>query len=68
MSMQTLAMFVLVAFAVGGVAWVFIYPLLSGERQAEQRQESVTRDRAGRARAAQRATRRSRAASRSRKR
>ena len=37
MPVQTLAMFFLAAFAVGGVAWVFLYPLLSGERRAEQR-------------------------------
>ena len=43
MPMQTLAMFVLVALAAGGVIWVFVYPILSGERQAERRQESVTR-------------------------
>ena len=43
MPIQTLAMFALVAFAVGGVIWVFVYPLLSGERQAELRQQSVTR-------------------------
>ncbi len=30
MPMQQLAMFFLAAAAVGGVAWVFIYPLLSG--------------------------------------
>ena len=34
---------VLAALAAGGVIWVFVYPILSGERQAEQRQESVTR-------------------------
>jgi tight adherence protein B len=43
MSMQTLAMFALVAFAVGGVIWVFVYPIISGERHAELRQQSVTR-------------------------
>jgi tight adherence protein B len=43
MPMQTLALFFLVTLAVGGVAWVFIYPILSGERQAEQRQERVVR-------------------------
>ena len=43
MPMQTLALFFLAAFAVGGVAWVFIYPLLSGERKAEQRMASVAR-------------------------
>ena len=43
MKMQTLAMFGMVATAIGGVAYVFIYPLLSGERKAEQRRASVTR-------------------------
>jgi tight adherence protein B len=43
MSMQTLAMFFLVALAAGGVIWVFVYPILSGERKAELRQESITR-------------------------
>jgi tight adherence protein B len=43
MAMQTLALFFLVTIAAGGVAWVFIYPTLSGERQAEQRQERVVR-------------------------
>ena len=43
MKMQTLALFSMVATAIGGVAYVFIYPLLSGERQAEQRRASVTR-------------------------
>ena len=43
MPMQSLALFFLAAFAVGGVAWVFIYPLLSGERKAEQRMASVAR-------------------------
>jgi len=43
MPMQTLAIALLVALAAGGVIWVFIYPILSGERQAERRQESVTR-------------------------
>jgi tight adherence protein B len=43
MPMQSLAIFVLVALAAGGVIWVFVYPILSGERQAERRQESVAR-------------------------
>ncbi len=43
MPIQTIAMFALVAFAVGGVIWVFVYPLLSGERHAELRQQSVIR-------------------------
>jgi tight adherence protein B len=41
--MQNLALFVLVAVAIGGVAWVFLYPILSGERKAEQRKETVVR-------------------------
>jgi tight adherence protein B len=41
--MQSIAVFFLVAVAIGSVAWVFLYPLLSGERQAEQRKEAFTR-------------------------
>jgi len=43
MPMQQLALFFLATAAVGGVAWVFLYPLLSGERQAEKRMENVSR-------------------------
>jgi tight adherence protein B len=43
MPMQTLALALLAALAAGGVIWVFVYPILSGERQAERRQQSVTR-------------------------
>jgi tight adherence protein B len=38
---QILAIFFLVAIAIGGVAYVFIYPVLSGERNAEQRIRNV---------------------------
>jgi tight adherence protein B len=41
--MQNLALFFLVAVAIGGVAWVFLYPILSGERKAEKRKETVVR-------------------------
>jgi tight adherence protein B len=41
--MQSLALFFLVAVAIGGVVWVFLYPMLSGERKAEQRKETVTK-------------------------
>ncbi len=41
--MQTMAVFFLVALAIGGVAWVFVYPMMSGERQAERRKETVVR-------------------------
>jgi tight adherence protein B len=38
-----MALFGMVATAIGGVAYVFIYPLLSGERKVEQRRASVAR-------------------------
>jgi tight adherence protein B len=41
--MQTYALFFLVALAIGGVAYVFLYPLLSGERKAEKRMANVAR-------------------------
>jgi tight adherence protein B len=41
--MQFLALFVLGTVAVGGVCWVFVYPILSGERKAEQRMASVAK-------------------------
>jgi tight adherence protein B len=41
--MQLIAVFFLAAVAVGGIAWVFIYPALSGERKAEQRMATVAR-------------------------
>lgn len=41
--MQTFAMFFLVTAAIGGVAWVFVYPILSGERRMERRQASIVR-------------------------
>ena len=41
MNIQALALAFLAAAAVGGVAWVFLYPLLSGERKAENRRASV---------------------------
>ena len=43
MAMNNIALFFLVAVAIGGVVWVFVYPLLSGERRAEKRQETVAR-------------------------
>jgi len=33
----------MVVLAIGGVAWVFLYPILSGEKVAERRMASVTR-------------------------
>ena len=46
MNLETMALAFLAATAIGGVAWVFIYPLLSGERQAEKRRASVARSEA----------------------
>ncbi len=43
MSMQSLALAFLAALTVGGFAWVFIYPMLSGERQSEKRRAALTR-------------------------
>jgi len=41
--MQAIALFFLASVAVGGVAWVFLFPILSGERKAEQRMASVAK-------------------------
>jgi tight adherence protein B len=43
MQMQTLAIAFMATVAVGGVAWVFLFPLLSGEKKAEQRRASLAR-------------------------
>ncbi|TYO66669.1 type II secretion system F family protein [Bradyrhizobium hipponense] len=43
MNMQVLALAFLAAAAVGGIGWVFLYPLLSGERKAESRRASIAR-------------------------
>jgi tight adherence protein B len=40
---QIIAVFFLVTVAIGGVVYVFLHPLLSGERKAEQRMQSVTK-------------------------
>ena len=52
---QHLALFFLATAAVGGIAWVFLYPLLSGERQAEKRMQSVAKPDRAAAKAATRA-------------
>jgi tight adherence protein B len=41
--MQALALAFLAATALGGLAWVFIYPSLSGERKAEARRATIAR-------------------------
>src|SRR5260221_6410513 len=41
--MQTLAIFLLSTFCAGAIAWVLVYPYLSGEKEAEKRMLSVAR-------------------------
>ena len=44
--MDSIALFFLASVAIGGLAWVFVYPILSGERKAEQRMASVAKNQA----------------------
>ena len=64
MNMQALALAFLAATAIGGLAWVFLYPLLSGEKKAESRRASVAKPEPAAARTPTRTS--ARAASRSR--
>ena len=41
--MQIIALFFMVTVAIGGVAWVFVYPTLSGEKKMEKRKETMVR-------------------------
>jgi tight adherence protein B len=43
MNTHMLAFGFLAATAIGGVAWVFVYPLISGEQKAESRRASVAK-------------------------
>ena len=43
MNMQALALAFMASVAVGGLAWVFLYPQLSGEKKAEERRSSIAR-------------------------
>jgi tight adherence protein B len=43
MNIQMLALGFLAATAIGGLAWVFVYPALSGENQAESRRALIAR-------------------------
>ena len=57
MAISTLAVFLLGAAGAGGLLWVFVYPFLSGEHQAEKRRASVAGpERPSRAAAARGAT------------
>ncbi len=42
--MDSIALFFLATVAVGGLAWVFIYPILSGERKAEERIANIAKN------------------------
>ena len=43
MKLQALSLAFLAATAIGGIAWVFVYPMLSGEKKAESRRASVAK-------------------------
>ncbi|MCA1451902.1 type II secretion system F family protein [Bradyrhizobium sp. BRP22] len=43
MNLQSLALAFLAATTIGGLGWVFLYPLLSGEKKAETRRASIAR-------------------------
>jgi tight adherence protein B len=43
MKIQALAMAFLAAAGIGGIAWVFLFPLLSGEKKAELRRATVAK-------------------------
>jgi tight adherence protein B len=58
--LQAVALFFLGTVAVGGVAWVFLYPLLSGERKVEKRMVSAARTSAAAPRSTARVKERSR--------
>ncbi len=57
MDKQLLAIILLATFCAGAIAWVLIYPYLSGEKEAEKRMMSVTRSGAPALKAASRAVR-----------
>ena len=43
MNTQALALSFLAATTIGGLAWVFVYPLISGEKQAESRRALIAK-------------------------
>jgi len=43
MDLQTLAIFLLATFCAGGIAWVVVYPYLSGEKEAERRMAGIAK-------------------------
>lgn len=57
MNTQTLALTFLCATAIGGVAWVVAYPLLSGEKKAESRRAMIAKPEPANKRQAERSQR-----------
>src|SRR3984893_5490711 len=57
MNTQALALSFLAATTIGGLAWVFVYPLISGEKQAESRRASIAKPEPVAARQAERSQR-----------
>lgn len=57
MNTQTLALAFLCATAIGGVAWVVAYPLLSGEKKAESRRAMIAKPEPANKRQAERSQR-----------
>ena len=57
MNMQMLTMVLLATVCAGALAWLLVYPYLSGEKEAEKRMQSVTRTGAPALKAASRAVR-----------
>src|SRR5262249_46827428 len=43
MDMQAIALAFLSSVTIGGLAWVFLYPLLSGEKKVEERRAAFSR-------------------------
>lgn len=43
MNMQAIALAFLTSVTIGGLAWVFLYPLLNGEKKVKQRQAALSR-------------------------
>ena len=43
MNIQALALAFLAATAIGGLAWVFLYPILSGQNKAESRRATIAK-------------------------
>src|SRR5580704_311034 len=58
--MNVYVLAIMVTVAIGGVVWVFVYPIISGERNAERRMASVAKSDPMAARRPSRATQKTR--------